>query len=83
MIGRVDYYIKDARESLKELSKSQSVVIIVAEFPDINCVLAYRGGEFQPWVVGWGYRKENNSWAQGHYFATIEDAMEYVKQERS
>lgn len=56
-------------------------VIIVESFPDIDYVLAYRGGNFQPWVAAWGYNG-TNSWAQGHYFETLADAMEYIRQKK-
>ena len=70
---RVDYTMEMARKTMGD-----EAVIIVAEFPDIDYVLAYRGGTFQPWVAGWCYKAERNSWCQGHYFCTIEEAMRYI-----
>lgn len=53
-------------------------VFIVEKFPEIDYVLAYRGGDYQPWVAAWGYNGKN-SWSQGHYFDTLEKAMEYIR----
>ena len=52
--------------------------IIIEEFPDIDYVLVYRDTTYQPWVAAWLYDKEKETWQQGHYFCTIEDAMRYI-----
>jgi hypothetical protein len=55
--------------------------MIVAEFPEIDYALIYRGTRTNPWVAAWGLKNINQgkSWSQGHYFATIEGAIEYIQ----
>ena len=79
-MARFDYTLEEARTTMENIkSGCDETVIIVEQFPDIDYVLAYRGGAFQPWVAAWGYRKEINCWAQGHYFLTLADAMEFIR----
>ena len=73
---RVDYTMEMARETMGD-----EAVIIVAEFPEIDHVLAYRGGSYQPWVAAWAYNGKN-SWGQGHYFSKLEDAVTYIMDKR-
>lgn len=79
---RKDFTINDAISELRKASGMMESVIIVAEYPEINYVLAYRGTKFQPWVAAWAYRKEDNCWGQGHYFNTIEDALAHIDRVR-
>ena len=53
--------------------------LIIAEFPQIDYALIYRGGCFEPWVAAWGLNKEENYWSQGHYFKTINGAMRWIQ----
>ena len=79
-MARFDYSIEEARTTMENVkSGCDETVVIVKEYPEIDYVLAYRGGTFQPWVAAWSYHKENNSWGQGHYFEELEDAIEYIR----
>lgn len=79
-MARVDYGIEEARATMENVASGcDKTVLIVAEYPDINYVLAYRGGKYQPWVAAWSYKKESNSWGQGHYFERLESAIEYIR----
>ena len=73
---RVDYKIDKALDKLK--GDATESVIILKEYPEINYVLAYRKSSIQPWVAAWAYNGKN-SWGQGHYFADIIDAIEYIR----
>lgn len=53
--------------------------VIVAEFPQIDYALVYRGTRCQPWVAAWCLQKKHKCWSQGHYFDTINDAMKYIQ----
>lgn len=55
--------------------------MIVAEFPEIDYALIYRGTRDNPWVAAWGLKNINQgkSWSQGHYFEKLEQAMEYIR----
>ena len=76
---RYDYSIEEAKNTMKTLTVDcDESVLIVAEYPDIDYVLAYRGGSYQPWVAAWGYNG-TDSWSQGHYFEKLEDAIEYIR----
>lgn len=33
---------------------------------------------YQPYVVAYKYNKSDNTWAQGHYFSSLRDAMVYA-----
>lgn len=76
--GRKDLYINEAI-NIAEVILRKEVVFIVAEFPKIDFVLAYRNTNFQPWVAAWGYHNGSNSWSQGYYFETITEAMKYIQ----
>lgn len=77
---RHDYSIEEARNTMETLTADcDESVLIVAEYPEIDYVLAYRGGKYQPWVAAWAYNGKN-SWGQGHYFEKLEDAIEYIRQ---
>ena len=83
METRVDYNFKKVYEDIatKEregLTDWRDVMIIVEEFPEINTVLAYRGGEFEPWCVGYDYNGKD-SWWHGNYFPTLDKAMRYIQ----
>ena len=79
-MARFDYGIEEARATMENVkSGCDDTVLIVKEYPEIDYVLAYRGGKYQPWVAAWAYRKENNCWGQGHYFEELEDAIEYIR----
>lgn len=75
---RKDYSINDVMEKVRKADDSTETVIIVDTFPEINYVLAYRGGTYQPWVAAWDYNGKN-CWGQGHYFEKLVDAMEYIR----
>ena len=76
---RYDYSIEEARNTMEILTTDcNESVLIVAKYPEIDYVLAYRGGSHQPWVAAWGYNG-TNSWSQGHYFEKLEDAIEYIR----
>lgn len=76
-MGRHDYTIEQVRKSVK-LDSCDQVVLIVDEYPEIDYVLAYRGGEISPWVAAWHYNGKN-SWGQGHYFDKLENAIAYIE----
>ena len=77
---RHDYSIEEARNTMETLTADcDESVLIVAEYPEIDYVLAYRGGKYQPWVAAWAYNGKS-SWGQGHYFEKLEDAIEYIRQ---
>lgn len=65
--------------NLKEIMGDLQYVII-AEFEDIDYTLIYRGTNFQPWIAAWQYR--GGVWGQGHYFETIEEAMNLIRKVR-
>ena len=73
---RIDYKIDKALDKLK--GDATESVIILQEYPEINYVLAYRKSNIQPWVAAWAYNGKN-SWGQGHYFANLVDAIEYIR----
>lgn len=80
---RYDFGINDALKVTEKVTEKvtnncDETVFIVEEFPEIDYVLAYRGGKFQPWVAAWGYNGKN-AWSQGHYFADLMDAIEYIR----
>lgn len=52
--------------------------IIMAEFPEINYALIYRPTDCNPWVAAYGLDKENNCWAQGHYYNSAIMAMRHI-----
>lgn len=77
---RHDYSIEEARNTMETLTADcDKSVLIVAEYPEIDYVLAYRGGNYHPWIAAWAYNGKN-SWGQGHDFEKIEDAIEYIRQ---
>lgn len=76
---RHDYSIEEARNTMETLTPDcDESVLIVAEYPEIDYVLAYRGSKYQPWVAAWAYNGKS-SWGQGHYFANLMDAIEYIR----
>lgn len=81
---RYDFGINDALKVTEKatnmtVGNCDEVVLIVESFPEIDYVLAYRGGgSYEPWVAAWGYNGIN-SWSQGHYFEKLETAMEYIR----
>lgn len=78
-MARHDYSIKETRRTMETLTADcDETVIIINEYPEIDYVLAYRGGKYQPWVAAWAYNGVN-SWGQGHYFEELEDAIEYIR----
>ena len=78
-MARIDYGIEEARATMENVASGcDESYIIVDTFPEINYVLAYRGGKYQPWVAAWGYNG-TNSWSQGHYFEKLVDAMEFIR----
>lgn len=79
-MARIDYGIEEARATMENVASGcDKSYIIVDTFPEIDYVLAYRGGKYQPWVAAWGYNKETCSWSQGHYFEKLEVAIEYIR----
>jgi len=60
---------------------NDDMYIVIAEFPEIDYALIYRYTNHQPWVAAWGLEniKRGESWAQGHYFEKLEQAMEYIR----
>lgn len=52
--------------------------IIVAEYPEIDYALIYRNATYQPWVAANGLRRERKSWGHGHYFQTLEGAIDHI-----
>lgn len=78
-MGRIDYGIEEARATMENVASGcDESYIIVDTFPEIDYVLAYRGGSYQPWVAAWGYNGKNG-WQQGHYYETLEEAMEWIR----
>lgn len=84
METRRDFNFKElyndiATKEREGLTEWRDVMVIVEEFPEINYVLAYRGGNFEPWCVGCDYNGKD-SWWHGNYFATISEAMRYIQE---
>lgn len=82
METRIDFNFKKIYEDIATKEREgreewRDVMIIVEEFPEIDYVLAYRGGNFEPWCVGYGYNGKD-CWGQGNYFATLSGAMKYI-----
>lgn len=76
---RQDFTLEKARATMETTTEGcDEAVLIVSEFPEIDYVLAYRNSKYMPWVAAWCYKSERNSWGQGHYFETIEEAMSYI-----
>lgn len=52
---------------------------IIIKIPEIDYVLIHwEENVLTPWVAAWAYNEERNSWGQGHYFQTKEDAVRYL-----
>lgn len=60
---------------------NDDMYLVIAEFPEIDYALIYRYTNHQPWVAAWGLEniKRGESWAQGHYFETINGAMTWIQ----
>lgn len=85
-MARMDKPLREVINGLEAMvndgeGEYNEVVFIVAEYPDINYVLAYRNSKYQPWVAAWAYNGKN-SWGQGHYFENLEDAIMYIQDKR-
>ena len=76
MDGRMDYNINDL---VTRDDTYKEKYVIVEEYPEIDYVLVRRDNEYQPWVAAWNYQPEIRCWGQGHYFGTLESAMEYIR----
>lgn len=70
----------DNRKSFRKLSSfkedGKELYIVIAEYSDYT--LIYRGTQFDPWVVAYGYRPKQKCWDQGHYFDVFADALLYL-----
>ena len=82
METRIDFNFKKIYEDIATKEREgreewRDVMIIVEEFPEIDYVLVYRGGSFEPWCVGYGYNGKD-CWEHGNYFATLSGAMKYI-----
>lgn len=53
--------------------------LIVAEYPELRYALLYRNQDFEPWIVAYGFNREQRCWANGNYFQTLDKAMEYIQ----
>lgn len=52
--------------------------LVLAVKPEKDYTLLFNLGErYCRFNCAWGVNPETRSWAQGHYFGTIEDAMAY------
>ena len=52
---------------------------VVMRVPEIDYVLIHwEENELTPWVAAWAYNDDRNSWGQGHYFCTKENALKYL-----
>ena len=80
-MARIDCGIEEARITMERKNECEKTVMIVAEYPEIDYVLAYRGGKYQPWVAAWAYNGKS-SWGQGHYFEKLEDAIEFIRMKK-
>lgn len=54
--------------------------LILEEYPEIDYTLLIRESKYEPYVAAWAFNKEGNYWGQGHYFSTLIDATDYIKQ---
>ena len=55
--------------------------VILAEKPEKDyTMLLNMKNKITPFVCAWNLNKERGEWSQGHYFGTIEEAMEYWKE---
>ena len=80
---RYDFGINDTLKITEKATKMtfgncDETVIIVESFPEIDYVLAYRGGSYEPWVAAWGYNGKN-CWSQGHYFNDFLKAVRWIQ----
>ena len=69
---------------MKDIKRIQEITanteyVILEEYPQIDYTLIVRRSSFEPYVAAWGYDKESTSWAQGHYFSTLIDAVNYIE----
>ena len=60
MRTRIDCGIEEARVTMERKNECEETVMIVAEYPEIDYVLAYRGGKYQPWVAAWAYNGKSS-----------------------
>lgn len=53
---------------------------IVLNLPELNYILVHwPENTCTPWVAAWAYRPDRDSWGQGHYFTTKENAIDYLR----
>ena len=56
---------------------------ILATYSDIDYVLVFwPENTYTPFVAAWGYNPETETWRQGHYFCTIDGAVDYIRDKR-
>jgi len=53
--------------------------LIVAEYPELRYALLYRNQDFEPWIVAYGFDRQQRCWANGNYFQELDKAMEYIQ----
>ena len=73
--------INEVHKVMKNNDATDDMRIVVAEFPEIDYALIYRGTKYEPWVAAWGLEniKRGESWAQGHFYETINGAMKWIQ----
>ena len=52
--------------------------VLLEEYPEIDYALVWRDSKYEPFVAAWGLNKAKGYWSQGHYFAKLSDALEYI-----
>lgn len=52
---------------------------IIKNYPSKNYTIIKREVPFEPYVACWKFDETSNTWGQGHYFETLEQATQYVE----
>lgn len=52
--------------------------VLLEEYPAIDYALVKRDTQYEPFVAAWGLNKAKGYWNQGHYFQTLDGALEYI-----
>lgn len=54
-------------------------ITILKEYPEKEYTIICRHTKYDQIVACWCFHKENNTWEQGRYFDTLEEACKYVE----
>lgn len=57
--------------------------IVLATYNDIDyALIRLWDNDLTPFCAAWGYNPETETWCQGHYFRTLDDAIDYIRCKR-